>query len=301
MIKKKSINKKPSQANSKLDSFNINYEKVFRNINDGILIHKNGLVIDANEAFLKLFGYKLKEIKGTSSFYSMIDSLSSDLVRKKIQEKYEKPYEILGVRKNGTKFPMEVDAREFNTDGINLRIVSCRDITNRKKTQETIINQEIEFKRIFDNFQDLYYRTDLDGVIKLVSPSVKVLTGYNPQDIIGKKSSEIYYNPEDRDIFLKEIKNKGEVRNFNTKLINNKGQAVDVSITSHIIFDANKKPIGIEGIIRDITNDVKSENKIKMKIAELERLNKLMIGRELKMVELKEKINQLNANRDQTK
>lgn len=301
MIKKKSINKKPSQANSKLDSFNINYEKVFRNINDGILIHKNGLVIDANEAFLKLFDYKLTEIKGTSSFDNIIHPLSRDLVRKKIKERYEKPYEIYGVRKNGTKFPMEFDAREFNANGINLRIVSCRDITNRKKTQETIINQEIEFKRIFDNFQDLYYRTDLDGVIKLVSPSVKVLTGYNPQDIIGKKSSEIYYNPEDRDIFLKEIKNKGEVRNFNTKLINNKGQAVDVSITSHIIFDANKKPIGIEGIIRDITNDVKSENKIKMKMAELERLNKLMIGRELKMVELKEKINQLNTNRGQIK
>jgi PAS domain S-box-containing protein len=239
----------------------------------------------------------LNEIVGTNSFDNIIDKSSKELVKKKILEKYEKPYEIYGVKKNGQKFPMEVDAREFKSNGTNLRIVSCRDITDRKKSQEIIVNQEAEFKKIFENFQDLYYQTDLNGVIKLVSPSIKTLTGYSQQDVIGRKSSEIYYNQKDRDIFMQEIKVKGEIRGFTTKLINSKGKPVDVSVTSHIIFDKNKKPIGIEGIIRDITSETKSEEILKLKLIELERLNKLMFGRELKMVELKEKINQLNANK----
>jgi len=120
----------------KLVDFDINYESVFRNISDGILIHKNGIVVDVNESFLKMFGYKLEEIKGTDSFKNIVDPSSKDIVKNKIAEKYQKPYEIYGRKKNGQVFPIEVNAREFNTNGVSLRIVSCRDITRRKKDEE---------------------------------------------------------------------------------------------------------------------------------------------------------------------
>ena len=55
----------------------------------------------------------------------------------------------------------------------------------------------------------------------------------------------------------------------------------------------------IEGTIRDISQNKKSEENLKEKMEELEKLNKLMVGRELKMIELKNELNKLkNKNED---
>ena len=62
-----------------------------------------------------------------------------EAVARRIQERDETPYnEVLGVKKDGTRFPIEVFVKNQMHKGHFRRVVVCRDITSRKHTEELI-------------------------------------------------------------------------------------------------------------------------------------------------------------------
>ena len=59
------------------------------------------------------------------------------------------------------------------------------DTTERKKAEEALRESEARYRRIFESFRDIYFRTDVEGVLTEVSPSVE-RWGYNREGLIGK-------------------------------------------------------------------------------------------------------------------
>ncbi|MFC1558799.1 PAS domain S-box protein, partial [candidate division KSB1 bacterium] len=158
----------------------------------------------------------------------------------------------------------------FDDSGQPVRMIgTVQDITDRKKAEEALRESEEKYRTIFEQFIDLYYQTDMDGIIKNLSPSVKLLTGYTPEELIGHSVLEVYYNLSDRDNFIRELKKKDHVENYELKLVKKNGEVVDVSINAHIVFGEDKKPILIEGVIHNITERKKAEEEIKRKNLEL--------------------------------
>ena len=109
---------------------------------EGILIHNNGIVIDTNLSFTKMFGYNQDELLGKS----VIELLSLQKYHKIIFENIAKsnaqPYEIEGIKKDGTIIPLELQSRPIDENS-TIRVVAVRDITERKKArQELIIAKE---------------------------------------------------------------------------------------------------------------------------------------------------------------
>lgn len=158
----------------------------------------------------------------------------------------------------------------------------------KKMTQEYQAS-ESKYRLIFENLQDIYYKTDLAGKMEIISPSVERFLGIKPEEVLKHNSSDFYANPEDRNKFLNAMKTRGFVNDYEI-LLKGKDGPVNGSINAHIIFDEQKNPIGIEGIIRDITERKKIEKEAKDKAYELEKMNKLMTGRELKMIDLKKRL-----------
>ncbi|MBA7487300.1 hypothetical protein ES707_22863 [subsurface metagenome] len=92
-------------------------------------------------------------------------------------------------------------------------------------------------------------------------PGVKLL-GYNfPKEIIGKNlAKDFYYIPEDRKIFLEELKKrKGIVKDYEVTLKRRDGTPVTVSTSSHYYYDEKGNIIGVEGIFVDITERKQNE------------------------------------------
>ncbi|GAJ00772.1 unnamed protein product, partial [marine sediment metagenome] len=92
-------------------------------------------------------------------------------------------------------------------------------------------------------------------------PGVKLL-GYNfPKEIIGKNlAKDFYYIPEDRKIFLEELKKrKGIVKDYEVTLKRRDGTPVTVSTSSHYYYDEKENIAGVEGIFVDITKRKQSE------------------------------------------
>jgi len=87
---------------------------------------------------------------------------------------------------------------EFDDDGKVVALMGVfQDITERKTQQRALAASEARYRLIADNASDLIMQCDLRGRISYVSPSVKAVTGYDAEDLVGRPALD-FINPEDR-------------------------------------------------------------------------------------------------------
>src|SRR6185369_18037102 len=115
--------------------------------NQGIFVHDNGVIVDANEALAKMTGYPVEEMVGRKDFLFW-EPKAADLIAKfKVEGYPTHPYEVTIRRKDGTFFSAEVQGRDFSWGGKNLRVVNLLDITERKKSEQALRESEERFKK----------------------------------------------------------------------------------------------------------------------------------------------------------
>ena len=121
-------------------------EERLRNLADsafeGILITDKGEILEANRALTDMLGYELEEMVGRSALEFVVPECR-DLVRQKIATGAEEPYEIVGVRKDGSVLDLEVRGRAFTYRGRNVRVTAVRDITERKALEKHLRQQAL--------------------------------------------------------------------------------------------------------------------------------------------------------------
>jgi PAS domain S-box-containing protein len=114
-------------------------EERFRGLSEAsleaILVHDDGRIVDVNHALCELGGYAWHELVGQDAF-SFIAPESQETVYRTLLTEFDKPYEIVGIRRDGSRVPLEVRARSFPFRGQSLRVVALRDISERKRAEE---------------------------------------------------------------------------------------------------------------------------------------------------------------------
>ncbi|WP_230687595.1 PAS domain S-box protein [Hymenobacter ruricola] len=135
----------------------------------------------------------------------------------------------------------------------------AHDITEQKRAQLALEAQEEKFRSIFESFQDIYYRTDDNGILTIVSPSVREVLGYEPEEVIGQPVANYYVDAEDRPKANAEIGRNGGLRNFETQMWHKDGYPVSVLVNARLVNSpaaGTPNPngdFGTEGIARDVT------------------------------------------------
>ena len=126
----------------------------------------------------------------------------------------------------------------------------AHDITEQKRAQLALEAQEEKFRSIFESFQDIYYRTDDDGRLTIVSPSVRDVLGYAPEDVLGEQVIDYYFDAADPDRAIAELQRNGGLRNFETQMLHKDGYPVSVLVNARLSAAGTR---GTEGIARDVT------------------------------------------------
>jgi PAS domain S-box/PAS domain S-box len=104
---------------------------------EGITIHDKGLILDTNQALADLFGYELSELIGVNVLNLAMPE-SRDKVRNNFLTGYEKPYEAMGRKKDGTAFVGELRGKSITYQGRMVRVTAIRDITEHKRAEEEL-------------------------------------------------------------------------------------------------------------------------------------------------------------------
>ena len=134
----------------------------------------------------------------------------------------------------------------------------------RTDAVDRIVTHEQELGSIIENLQDIYYRTDANGSIIKISPSVKRIVGYEVEDVLGKPMSFFYFDPGERQKLLDLLEaGKGVVKNFESQIRCKDGHSLWLMVNAYYYYDQNGKRMGIEGIARDITEKNAYEDLLK--------------------------------------
>ena len=151
---------------------------------EGIVISKNGKVLDLNSQFARMLGYELSEMIGLDA-KQFIAPGSYDLVMQHMRTGNEEPYEHLALKKDGSIFPVEVRAKMIELEGESVRLTALRDITARKKMEEDL---RIVWRSAEQSPASMLI-TDTAGIIQYVNPQFLESSGFTMDEVIGKKPS----------------------------------------------------------------------------------------------------------------
>lgn len=111
---------------------------------EGIALHDRGIVYDMNPALGRMFGYERDELIGRQAIDLLFTPQSQATISENIGKQHAAPYEVTGIRKDGSHFPVMIEARQMTT---NLRVTSLRDITEQKEAEKRNLELTLEKER----------------------------------------------------------------------------------------------------------------------------------------------------------
>ena len=272
------------------------YKAILQATPDGIAITDlAGNITMVAESTLKLRGVDSEEFlvgKNISEFLHEEDrERASRNISLMFQGVFNGPEEYQLLRPDGTTLSVEINAafiRDINGEPNGLVFIQ-REIAQRKRIEEELKDSEEIFSQFMENSPVYIFFKDVNLRSIKLSRNFENMLGKPIEEILGKTMDELF--PSD---FAKKMIAD------DTKILNGEKQ-IEIEeelfgrqyTTVKFPIYKNGKPKYLAGYTIDITEKNKAVKTLKMKAAELERFNNLMMGREVRMIELKKEINSL--------
>ncbi|RMF58889.1 MAG: PAS domain S-box protein, partial [Calditrichaeota bacterium] len=224
---------------------------------EGIFIHRDRMILDVNQTLLDLTGYTRDELVGRDGLCLVVPE-DHEFVMSQVVHRTEEPYEVTGLRKDGTTVPLEVRGKTVREAGNELRVVAIRDISERKKAEQLIERERNLLRTLIDNLPDSVYVKDADGRFALVNQELAKRLGVaSPEQLTGKTDSDVY--PEEiakiyqaRD--LEVLKTGRVLANEESEILDSAtGKRIYVLGTRVPLFDSDGSVVGLVGTHRDVT------------------------------------------------
>lgn len=258
------------QAEQALRDSERRYRQVVEAQSDFILRSRPDTTITfANESFCRALGLTAKDVMGKRwQDLASPEDLEADAFQSLAKLTPEQPRFLAENRDHRADGRMGwtqwLNQGIFDNQGKLVEIQSVgRDITALKQAEQAARDSEMRYRLVAENISDLVCLHDLEGRYTYVSPSVKTLLGYEPEELIGLTGDSLIC-PDDRDKICQEVEQlAATMPPFTLRLKPKSGGYIWVETLVKPIMDESGQVIQFQTTSRDVTDRVKIEHQLR--------------------------------------
>ena len=243
------------------------YQEIADLSNEGIIIHKDGIIREGNLAACKILGFKQKELIGLNAVELVLNPRLAAM-QSNIEKRRKTQEEIQLQRKDGQLIWLKLRAKTIDYRGEELRVILFRDITSRKEAEQIAKKSEERYKRLSEaSFEGILIHQD--GQIVDSNQVCSDLFGYTKDELMTMQAYEL--GAEDDRNFLRDQVLKGVQDPYEAR-----GQRKDGTIffcelrAKEFYYDTDKKARVVA--IRDISRRKDFETVMRQANADYETL-----------------------------
>lgn len=272
----------------------------------------DGVITTWNKAAERIYGYQAGEIIGQPVSLLMPRDRANEMteILKKIRngERLDH-YETTRRTKDGATIVISLTVSPIHDSAGRIVGASsiARDITERERVQEQARSASQHARSLIEASPDPLVTVSREGKVTDVNEATIRVTGVARDDLVGTDFSDYFTEPDAARAVYRQVFAQGFVTDYPLTIRHTGGALTDVLYNASVYKDAAGTVRGVFAAARDVSAQKRAERELAKqrgreldRIAELERFQKLTVGRELRMIELKKEIEDLRASSGNT-
>jgi PAS domain S-box-containing protein len=246
-----------------------------------VIVNEKGLIVLTNQQTESLFGYQKSELIGQPVELLIPEELRLNHIYHR--EQFGKDprvrsmgagMELMAVKKNGAKFPVEISLSPLQREEGVLISASIRDITERKSSADRLKRSEEGFRLLVSNVKDYaIFMVDVNGLVASWNSGAEYIKGYHSEEIIGQPIG-VFYTERDQKLGepghnLEMARKYGHYEKEGWK-VRKDGSMFFADVVITALFDEKGNLKGYSKVTRDITEQKKAQEQLQRYSEELE-------------------------------
>ncbi|HVD44552.1 MAG TPA: PAS domain S-box protein [Rubrobacter sp.] len=274
--KRKQAEEERQRTQEQLRQSEERFKVLAQEVVEGIVLSENGKVIDANRSVTEMFGYGLEELIGKNAI-ELTPPEYREMVMRCISDEDTRPYESMGLKRDGTIFPIEIRPRHLPYSGRRIRVTSLIDLTERKHQEEALRQSEALYRTVVEQAEENIFLVDAksrrvldanDALLRSLSYTDDELKEMTLYDIVA-------HDQESVDLNIGRIMEEGH-RSLGERQYRRKdGSLADVEVNVSAV------PYNGEKVMCVVAHDVTGRKRAERMLEEIREAERNRLAREL--------------------
>jgi len=243
------------------------YRTLFERSLDGIsIIALDGTLLDANPAYLSLFGYSAADIGRLNVRTHYVNPADRDeYVQRLEHEGVVIDHHARLIKMDGSVMDCIRSSVVHRDDAGRVVYIQTviRDVTEWYRAQAELRRSEERYRSLFEQSMDAVALVSLDGTLESANAAYLRMFGCTPSDIGKRLVWSHYLNPEEREEMLRLVERDGAVLDQEVRQRRADGTQIDCLRTVLARRDNEGRLVGVQSVTRDITARKRSEQELR--------------------------------------